>query len=293
MADALPKQESIDADCRAVRVHDSACEPGQPARGETGDDDPSGNHCPAGDECAYYQEVVGLRTEVVTDPLTGLYNLRYFREALEQELERTQRTLISTAVMMIDLDHFKQINDTYGHEAGNQVLKQTARMIRDTTRRLDIQCRYGGEEFVVILPTTELMLAAHVAERLRENIESTPVFIDDDTVISVTASIGLALHSAERPTTSGGLIEAADEQLYRAKEEGRNRVRYAIFEVPDTQVSGDEKQALGAMFGSDDAADDVPDSNSGDAEHPDFGFGQDVDDEDDFIADDDGEQWIL
>ncbi|EDO25551.1 predicted protein, partial [Nematostella vectensis] len=156
------------------------------------------------------------------DPLTSLYNVRFFRQALDQEIERTQRTLISTAVMMIDLDHFKQVNDTYGHEAGNRVLRQTARLIRDSTRRLDIQCRYGGEEFVVILPTTELMLAAHVAERLRESIEATPVFLDDDNHISVTASIGLALHSADAPLTAAELVAAADEQLYRAKEQGRN-----------------------------------------------------------------------
>lgn len=272
MAEALSQPDTINTLCK-----------------HRGDSPADGNQCPAGDECAYYQEVVSLRTEVVTDPLTGLFNVRHFREALEIELERTERTLISTAVMMIDLDHFKQINDTHGHEAGNLVLKQTARIIRDTTRRLDIQCRYGGEEFVVILPTTELMLAAHVAERLRENIAATPVFIDGHTAIGVTASIGLALHSAEQPTTSSRLVEAADEQLYRAKAEGRNRVCYPVFEVPETQVSGDEKQALGSMF----SEVEEPESSLGSEEQPDFGFADGHDDEDDFIDDDDGEQWIL
>lgn len=272
MAEALSQPDSVNPQCE----HHGASATG-------------GNLCPAGDDCAYYEEVVSLRTEVVTDPLTGLFNVRHFREALEMELERTERTLISTAVMMIDLDHFKQINDTHGHEAGNLVLKQTARLIRDTTRRLDIQCRYGGEEFVVILPTTELMLAAHVAERLRESIASTPVFLDEDTVIGVTASIGLALHSAEQPTTASRLVEAADEQLYRAKSEGRNRVCYPVFEVPETQVSGDEKQALGAMFS--DADDEAP--SPGTEDNPDFGFNHDHDDEQDFIDDDDGQQWIL
>jgi len=260
---------------------------------------PLGNQCPAGDDCAYYEEVIGLRTEVITDPLTGLYNVRYFRQALEQELERTQRTLISTVVMMIDLDHFKQVNDTYGHEAGNRVLKQTARLIRDSTRKLDIQCRYGGEEFVVILPTTELILASHVADRLRQSIEGTPVFLDDDTVISVTASIGLAIHSADKPLTDSQLIAAADEQLYRAKEQGRNQVCYATQEVPETQVSGDEKDALGSMFGGhhDEPASEPQKSEEEilqESEIINSGFsGADDDDfEDDFVDDDDGEQWM-
>lgn len=258
---------------------------------------PHGNQCPAGDNCAYYEEVISLRTEVITDPLTGLYNVRYFRQALEQELERTRRTLISSAIMMIDLDHFKQINDTHGHEVGNLVLKQTARLIRDTTRKLDIQCRYGGEEFVVILPTTELMLAAHVAERLRESIESTPVFLADDNYISVTASIGLALHSADAPLTATELINTADEQLYRAKEQGRNQVCYPRVEVPDTQVSGDEKDALGSMFGGHEEAESSDDDDSqawAESEMINAGFsGVDTDDhEDDFIGDDDGEQWM-
>lgn len=259
---------------------------------------PQGSQCSAGDACAYYDEVISLRTEVITDPLTGLYNVRYFRQALEQELERTHRTRISTAIMMIDLDHFKQINDTHGHEVGNLVLKQTARLIRDTTRKLDIQCRYGGEEFVVILPSTELMLAAHVAQRLRESIESTPIFLADDSAVSVTASIGLALHSADEPLTATALINTADEQLYRAKAMGRNQVCYPRVKVPDTQVSGDEKDALGSMFGGDKTVDDVGDADAqawAESEMINAGFsGADIDDhEDDFIADDDGEQWIL
>ena len=97
--------------------------------------------CPVGEShCPVIDEVIGLREQVVTDPLTGLYNIRYFHQALEQELERTERTRIATAVMMIDLDFFKSINDTWGHEAGNDVLKQTADIIRAGTRRLDVQC---------------------------------------------------------------------------------------------------------------------------------------------------------
>lgn len=273
MAEALSQQDRI---CRPAETEDTELSH-------------AGNQCPAGDDCAYYQEVISLRTAVITDPLTGLYNVRHFREVLEQELERTQRTLISTALLMIDLDHFKQINDRYGHEAGNQVLKQTARLIREGTRRLDVQCRYGGEEFVVILPTTELMLAVHVAERIRESIACTPVYIDDQQQIRVTASVGLALHSAERPMTAITLVEAADEQLYRAKDEGRDRVCYPLFDVPETQVSGDEKQALGSMFGGEPSSAGQADNEDA----PDFEFDPDIDDADDFIDDDDGQQWIV
>lgn len=252
---------------------------------------PPGNQCPAGDDCAYYEEVIGLRMEVITDPLTGLYNVRYFRQALEQELERTQRTLISSAIMMIDLDHFKRVNDTHGHEVGNRVLQHTARIIRDTTRKLDIQCRYGGEEFVVILPTTELMLAAHVAERLRDSIESTPIFLDDDRFLSITASIGLALHSADEPLTATELISVADQQLYRAKQQGRNQICYPRVAVPDTQVSGDEKDALGSMFGG--SHEEVGmDENQREMAMIHSGFAGAEHDEEDFVADDDGEQWM-
>ena len=205
--------------------------------------------CPVGESaCAIIDEVVRLRELVITDPLTGLYNLRYFLTALDQEMERTERTQIATALMMIDLDHFKSINDTWGHQAGDEVLRQTARIIRDSTRRLDIQCRYGGEEFVVILPSTERRLAVQVAERLRENIEFTPIAAMGRE-IHVTASIGIAFHSAETPCDATTLISRADELLYAAKHNGRNRVCFPDFVTESTAVSGEEKDLLHGMFG--------------------------------------------
>jgi len=207
--------------------------------------------CPVGEaHCPVIDEVVSLREQVVTDPLTGLYNLRYFHASLAQELERTERTKIATALMMVDLDHFKRINDTWGHEAGNDVLRQTARLIRDSTRRLDVQCRYGGEEFVVILPSTEQRLAVQVAERLRDSIASF-LFVADGHELKVTASIGVAFHSMESPFDAAGLIGSADHYLYEAKHNGRNRVCYASPEEDYVGVSGEEKALLGSMFAGD------------------------------------------
>jgi diguanylate cyclase (GGDEF)-like protein len=215
--------------------------------------------CPVGElSCPFIDEVQLLREQVATDPLTGLYNLRHFREALEQELERTQRTLMSTALMMVDLDHFKSINDTWGHPAGDEVLKQTARLIRDSTRKLDVQCRYGGEEFVIILPSTELMLAVQVAERLRENIASTLVRIDGGE-LQITASIGLALHSAQQPHSASSLIGRADHYLYQAKRQGRNQVCFEHPDMAETAVSGDEKSLLHDLFGGADSQDEADD----------------------------------
>lgn len=210
--------------------------------------------CPVGESvCPVIDEVVTLREQVVTDPLTGLFNVRYFRAALEQELERTERTQVATALMMIDLDHFKRVNDTWGHEAGNQVLRQTARIIRDCTRKLDIQCRYGGEEFVVILPSTERRLAVQVAERIRHNIEITPVAVGEE-IIRLTTSIGVAFHSAESFFDASGLIASADEYLYQAKNGGRNQVCYPELQTQQTAVSGEEKDAFHDLFGG--ASDD-------------------------------------
>ncbi len=211
--------------------------------------------CPVGEaQCLIIDEVASLREQVVTDPLTGLYNLRYFHAALEQELERTERTRVATALMMVDLDHFKRINDNWGHETGNDVLRQTALIIRDSTRKLDVQCRYGGEEFVIILPSTERRLALMVAERLRQNIAAACYQADGQPIV-VTASIGVALHSIETPCDAAGLMAAADKYLYQAKNGGRNQVCYAPLEEEAGMVSVEEKSLLGSMF-SDGADDD-------------------------------------
>lgn len=205
--------------------------------------------CP---KCGLYSpladELMGLREQVITDPLTGLFNVRHFRSALDIELERTVRSGVPTALMMIDLDHFKNVNDQWGHEVGNRVLKLTARLIRQATRQLDIQCRYGGEEFVVILPSTSLLLASQVAERLRKLIEQASIDIDGET-LQVTASIGLSVRLVSEQGNASCLIKEADECLYQAKSEGRNQVCFGrIEEKTAAAVSSDEKEALLGMF---------------------------------------------
>ena len=205
--------------------------------------------CP---KCGLYSpladELLTLRAQVITDPLTGLFNVRHFRTALDIEIERTTRTGVPTALMMIDLDHFKQVNDKWGHEVGNSVLKNTSRLIGQATRQLDIQCRYGGEEFVVILPSTSLLLASQVAERLRKLIEKAEIDVDGE-VLQVTASIGLSVRLAHEQTDASCLIKQADECLYQAKSAGRNQVRFNTLEKRiETRVSTDEKEALLGMF---------------------------------------------
>lgn len=193
-------------------------------------------------------ELLSLREQVITDPLTGLFNVRHFRSSLDIELERTQRTAMATSLMMIDLDHFKNVNDVWGHEVGNQVLKLTAHLIKQVTRQLDIQCRYGGEEFVVILPSTSLLLASQVAERLRQQIEESETAVGDK-ILKVTASIGLSVRLSHESGTSSDLIEEADSCLYEAKTAGRNQICFAGAEPEEhAAVSGDEKEALMGMF---------------------------------------------
>lgn len=202
--------------------------------------------------CPFEEEVLQLRQRVISDPLTELYNAGYFRDALAQEIERTERSFISTALLMIDLDHFKRVNDVYGHEAGNQVLKQVARLIVHNTRKLDIQCRYGGEEFAVILPSIEPRMAIAVAERLHQAIASTVVMIEG-TKLDITASMGLAMYQAGSMVKMEAFIKEADSYLYRAKNSGRNQLLYNItLQESDASVSAEEKEALNKLFVSND-----------------------------------------
>jgi diguanylate cyclase (GGDEF)-like protein len=209
--------------------------------------------CPVDEpECEIVDELVELRESsdeleklVHTDTLTGLYNYRHFSMVLEQELERTRRTGQPTCLILLDLDHFKQVNDTWGHEAGNQVLRKCAGLMKQTLRKIDIPCRYGGEEFAIILPGTHLPLAVSVANRLRADIMDAPVEIEDGT-IEYTASMGVDTYIMGNVIGPEDFVKQVDEQLYRAKQEGRNLVCHRPFDHirPDTEVSSDEKRAL-------------------------------------------------
>ncbi|MGO9569429.1 MAG: diguanylate cyclase [Desulfomonilaceae bacterium] len=163
-----------------------------------------------------------LRKLATTDSLTSIWNRRYFRSLVKRELDRTNRYGGELALMMIDLDHFKRINDTYGHAVGDEALKMVAAIGRATLRRIDIFARYGGEEFVIALPETPLEQAVQVAERLRLTLAETPITAETGP-LRITVSIGLTVTvtgSADLNT----LLQQADEALYQAKDNGRNRV---------------------------------------------------------------------
>jgi two-component system cell cycle response regulator len=157
------------------------------------------------------------------DELTDLHNRRYFMEFAEREISGTARYGQDLSLLMLDLDFIKQVNDSYGHPAGDAVLKQTARLLKESMRGYDVACRYGGEEFAVIMPNTGLTDAQTYGERLRKKIEDTTVSHDSQR-IQFTVSIGLAQFSSETDKTIADLIKRADAGLYAAKQQGRNRV---------------------------------------------------------------------
>ena len=164
-----------------------------------------------------------LRTQAIRDPLTGLFNRRHMEESLEREIARATRSSGTVAALMIDIDHFKRFNDTFGHAAADVALRETAEVIRKSLRTDDIACRYGGEEIVVILPDTPLDEAAECAERIRVAIAAQQLRYQGAAIGMVTASFGVAVSSA-RAATVESLLRAADVALYAAKHEGRNRV---------------------------------------------------------------------
>jgi two-component system cell cycle response regulator len=157
------------------------------------------------------------------DELTNLYNRRYFMEFAEREVARAARYGLDLRLLMLDLDFFKQINDNHGHPAGDAVLQQTARLLKKSIRQHDVACRYGGEEFAVIMPNTDLTDARIFCERLREKIEKVTVRYDKQKIRS-TVSIGLAQFIPEIDKSMAHLIKRADDGLYAAKQQGRNRV---------------------------------------------------------------------
>ena len=162
----------------------------------------------------------------VTDQLTGLYNRRYLASHLSAMYDRAFWTGQPLSVMVLDLDHFKSINDTYGHDAGDTVLQEFAELLKGSVRAIDLACRYGGEEFLVAMPDTDKKYAAIVAERLRERVAEKTILVNGGKdEIQVTVSIGIAsTEEGGEEDTSQKLIKRADEALYSAKTGGRNRV---------------------------------------------------------------------
>jgi diguanylate cyclase (GGDEF)-like protein len=158
-----------------------------------------------------------------TDPLTQLFNRRYMMEVLDREIQRTARKGSPITILLMDIDHFKKVNDTYGHQLGDVVLVNMAHIIRKHLRTYDVAARYGGEEFVAILPETPLPEAMTVAERIRSATQQA-TFANKLQALRVTISLGVATYPMPGLDSVDDLIRIADEGLYRAKSEGRNRV---------------------------------------------------------------------
>jgi diguanylate cyclase (GGDEF)-like protein len=158
------------------------------------------------------------------DALTGLYNRFYVMEKIDSEMNRALRHGYPISVLMLDLDHFKRINDSYGHPVGDEVLKTVGQVLRDSCRVYDVAGRYGGEEFCIVLPETQVGNTTQVAERIRNRLATTPLSVGNASIV-VTASIGVAgMDSTEGVLSASTLVERADRALYSAKHLGRNRV---------------------------------------------------------------------
>ncbi len=163
-----------------------------------------------------------LREQAIRDPLTGLFNRRYMEEMLERELHRAARHQVPLGVLMIDIDHFKEFNDTFGHLAGDQVLREIGAGLPKLVRAEDVICRFGGEEFLAILPEASLEDAVKRAEQIRAKVKETRVHFEEQ-ALQVTVSVGVAVFP-QHGRTAEAIVHAADAALYRGKQEGRDRV---------------------------------------------------------------------
>jgi diguanylate cyclase (GGDEF)-like protein/PAS domain S-box-containing protein len=174
-------------------------------------------------EAALKQANAQLTQQVIHDPLTGLYNRRYLDETLPRELQRATRHGSSVGIIMLDIDHFKRFNDTYGHDGGDVLLRAVGTFLQTNIRGEDIACRYGGEEFTLVLPGASLADTQQRAEAIRAGVQTLVVEHAGQALSSITVSLGVAVFSDYR-TTADMLIRAADQALYQAKRSGRNQV---------------------------------------------------------------------
>ncbi|MFL0802259.1 MAG: GGDEF domain-containing protein [Agarilytica sp.] len=201
--------------------------------------------CAIGEKLAQLnQEIIALKEQVSTDPLTGLSNVRHLRFMLEREMERTQRNQQPTTFFILDADHFKRVNDTYGHVVGDKALQHIASLIKTVIRKIDVACRYGGEEFGVILPSTPLLVGTQVAERVRQQLEQNPLY-ENGQNIPITASIGVDTYLHSHDDSMEEFIARADAELYKAKQSGRNCVSRSSDHLANkAEVTQSEKDAL-------------------------------------------------
>ncbi len=215
-------------------------------------------------DTAYLQRVIdGLCDLSLKDPLTGLGNRRYFLSALERAIEIVARSGESVLLLLLDIDHFKSINDTHGHLAGDQVLRSVARCLAGCLRPMDTVARYGGEEFAVILPNCRPLFGRAVAERIRQSVASLSIQAAPQLNIQTTISIGGAYAPEWVRSTADLWIERADIQLYRAKSNGRNQV--SLDQPQELSVSAEEKGLLFGQLGMDEDAAPAVREISGDA----------------------------
>lgn len=205
------------------------------------------------DDCHFSSDIAELRREVSflteqvrTDALTGLFNFRFFSETIELEMERTRRGTQTLSMIVLDIDHFKKFNDQWGHEVGNHALIHASNLIKLAVRKLDYACRFGGEEFIILLPNTDLRQAITVAERLREMLATTPLILHDQSPLTITASFGVDQFSSNMSDSAKGFIQRVDTLLYQAKHNGRNFVAYPELNIaaPYDSVTAEEKRAL-------------------------------------------------
>jgi diguanylate cyclase (GGDEF)-like protein/PAS domain S-box-containing protein len=188
-----------------------------------------------------------LRSQSIKDPLTGLYNRRYLEEMLEREIRRAVRADQSLGILILDLDHFKKFNDTYGHDAGDTVLKTAGSFLTNNVRAEDIVCRFGGEEFVVILPTANVEAARARGERIRSKLRELAVLHQGQSLGRVTVSVGVSALPTHG-TSGKELLAAADAALYSAKREGRDRVVIAADPPPEEKELSTTVAAASAVL---------------------------------------------
>ncbi|MGE8397740.1 MAG: GGDEF domain-containing protein [Comamonas sp.] len=195
------------------------------------------------DAAAHLQAIIdGLCSLSLRDPLTGVANRRQFDSILDRELDRVARSGDVALLLIVDIDHFKRVNDQYGHNIGDIALQQVANVLSRCVRPMDTLARYGGEEFALVLPACQPAYGENVAERVRRAVEALRVPISPSQEIGLTVSIGGAYALQWIRSTRKLWIERADQQLYLAKAQGRNRIE--IEQQPDSTVTAEEKNLL-------------------------------------------------